>query len=424
MMSKEEVHAYAIIAGGTNDDIHDPNHVVDRPGHLFFKEKRFANIVGVQNTGMHKLFYEIHGNGPKKILAIMGLAGTHTQFEPQLLHFGLEKSHEYTLCVVDNRGVGLSDTPGGRWRTTDIAADFLQLLMHLEKSSLPGEGSDWGSGVNVMGFSMGGMTALELILMDPKRFGSLNLISTHAGGVLGTLPPLHGLPKFLATFGALGGVGSLDAGLNLLFPESHLEKRLDENAQTYRDEYNPKVPLRNYRTLYGYDMICRARKYVESGHAPEIRLDGIVRQVSAVITHYVSWERLERIKSYNLQVLVVTGELDNLVGYWNGRTLAQTLNGKLLHYKDAGHGVSEQYATQVNRAIDDNIKLAAKNHDAENISQRKPLSPGYHPWSVLALTTLVIRFVLSKRNVPYRNLVSVLAALLLCRKWFGGFMKS
>ena len=56
----------------------------------------------------------------------------------------------------------------------------MQLLHHLGWTD---------GGAHLVGFSLGGMVALETALLAPSLFASLALISTHAGGVRGTLPP-------------------------------------------------------------------------------------------------------------------------------------------------------------------------------------------------------------------------------------------
>lgn len=93
----------------------------------------------------------------------------------------------------------------------DLASDVVQLLALLEQGE---NGKIWARNVNIVGLSMGGMVAQEALLMDPSRFGSLTLIATHAGGIVGTLPPPHGAMPLLQTFGGLGGTGALDAGIS------------------------------------------------------------------------------------------------------------------------------------------------------------------------------------------------------------------
>ena len=79
----------------------------------------FANVANA-GGGTHKIFYEIFGTGSCGVVLIMGLAGCHTQFEPQLKEFAVKQGEEYSVLVVDNRGIGLSETPLHRWRTSGM----------------------------------------------------------------------------------------------------------------------------------------------------------------------------------------------------------------------------------------------------------------------------------------------------------------
>lgn len=59
------------------------------------------------------------------------------------------------MLVFDNRGVGNSDSPGGRYRTSEMALDVVDLLDFLgwtERRQL-----------HVVGVSMGGMIIQELV---------------------------------------------------------------------------------------------------------------------------------------------------------------------------------------------------------------------------------------------------------------------
>ena len=207
--------------------------------------------------------------------------------------------------------------------------------------------------------------ALELALRCPDRLASLTLISTHAGGIRGTLPPLHDLARFVACFSSLGGAGAVDAGLDILFPASFLDREAKsigggedestakaaagvDNTQMWRPveataavvdpSYAssssalsaPAVRTDTVRYACARSLILRARKFVEEGVYPEVNLGGVAKMIGAVLTHYVSWRRLRCLRracrEREIPVFVVSGELDNLVHHSNGKMLARELN--------------------------------------------------------------------------------------------------
>jgi pimeloyl-ACP methyl ester carboxylesterase len=56
----------------------------------------------------------------------------------------IEWNDEYQICVFDNRGVGISDCPGGKYSTAIFANDAFDIIEHL----------GWES-VHIVGLSMG-----------------------------------------------------------------------------------------------------------------------------------------------------------------------------------------------------------------------------------------------------------------------------
>jgi pimeloyl-ACP methyl ester carboxylesterase len=68
--------------------------------------------------------------------------------------------------------MGESDKPLGRYSTSEMAKDVLEIVDHL--------GWTGRRDLNVVGVSMGGMIAQELALMIPDRIASLILSSTAA----------------------------------------------------------------------------------------------------------------------------------------------------------------------------------------------------------------------------------------------------
>ncbi|KJK73902.1 hypothetical protein H634G_10808 [Metarhizium anisopliae BRIP 53293] len=103
---------------------------------------------------------------------IMGLAGTLTSWQIQTHHFGHVHGAQNSVLVLDNRGVGRSDKPLGRYTTSGMAADVLEVADHV--------GWTQPRQLNVVGISLGGMVAQELACLAPSRVRSLSLLSTSA----------------------------------------------------------------------------------------------------------------------------------------------------------------------------------------------------------------------------------------------------
>ena len=112
------------------------------------------------------LYYEIDGEGERKVIMIMGFAGTLRFFDKTVA--GLtEEDNNLSILRLDNRGAGNSVCEMTRQTTTMLAKDCLYLLNHI----------GWTEKVHVMGASMGGMIAQELALFlyAKNRLASLYL---------------------------------------------------------------------------------------------------------------------------------------------------------------------------------------------------------------------------------------------------------
>lgn len=100
----------------------------------------------------------------------MGLGGTLTSWQIQTLYFGHRHADTYSVLVMDNRGIGRSDKPLGRYTTSSMARDVVELMDHV----------GWAAPrqINLVGISMGGMVAQEVACLVPGRVQSLSLLCT------------------------------------------------------------------------------------------------------------------------------------------------------------------------------------------------------------------------------------------------------
>ncbi|KXX78668.1 putative aminoacrylate hydrolase RutD [Madurella mycetomatis] len=131
--------------------------------------------------GPINISWEIHGCGPIKLVLIMGLGGLKSAWQRQTLHFGHERRTEYSVLLIDNRGMGDSDKPLMRYSTSEMARDVAEVLAHVGwLPSFPLPQRPVARTLHVVGISMGGMIAQELACLVPQAISSLSLICTAA----------------------------------------------------------------------------------------------------------------------------------------------------------------------------------------------------------------------------------------------------
>jgi pimeloyl-ACP methyl ester carboxylesterase len=111
-----------------------------------------------------------------------------TLWQRQTKDFGHTQADKYSVLILDNRGVGESDKPLMRYSTSEMAKDVIEILDHI--------GWTMKRELNVVGISMGGMIAQEVVsrlatfsslhrlipqaTLIPSRVSSLILLSTAA----------------------------------------------------------------------------------------------------------------------------------------------------------------------------------------------------------------------------------------------------
>ncbi|KAF9211390.1 hypothetical protein BGZ59_008142 [Podila verticillata] len=275
-----------------------------------------------------KLYYEKTGNGPKKLLLVMGLNSPGSAWESVVQNFA--KRPEYTTVFFDNRGVGSSDAPKGVYSTSQMAQDTLELLDAL----------GWKSDVHVAGVSMGGMISLELVLADPKRFSSLVLTSTNAG----RSPPQLVTVSFLSRVILIKDpVARMRLISETLFPVSWLEKAAPKDSE-----------FATNREMVA-DSLTRRFK-----NTPLQPLHGNIAQSYAALLHHVSSKRLAQIRDSGLPVLVMTGTFDNFVRPSGSYHLQKELKCKMVIFEGSGHALPTEQTETYCRFVDE---LATKGNN-------------------------------------------------------------
>lgn len=121
----------------------------------------FADIDG------RRLYYARSGRGAP-LLLIQGMAGHHRMWGEEFLE--LLEPH-FDVVMFDHRGIGESGRADEQFTIADLADDAAGIL----------DAVGWPD-AHVLGISLGGMTAQELVLRHPTRVRTVTIGCSAAGG--------------------------------------------------------------------------------------------------------------------------------------------------------------------------------------------------------------------------------------------------
>jgi 3-oxoadipate enol-lactonase len=240
-------------------------------------------------VGSQRLWYDERGHGQPLIL-IPGLGASRLSWAGQVE--GL--SQHFRVLTIDNRDAGDSALAAGQYTIADLADDVARLVTQLQLSQ-----------VNVMGWSMGGAIAQEVIDRHPAIVSRLALIATTAGG-RAHVPPAPSIGALLMR----SDTESVEARVRRTYP--HL------TAPGYMEAHPADL-----------DFIVYAQQIKEMSTA------SYRRQLTAMLGWPGLGDRLSRIA---VPTLIIHGNQDPLIPYPNGQYLAAHIRGaELLTYDGVGH---------------------------------------------------------------------------------------
>ena len=264
--------------------------------------------------GSIELYYDEQGSGDP-LLLIMGLAADSTAWLYQVPDF----ARHYRTISFDNRGVGRSSKPAGPYTIATMADDAVGLLDVLKVDR-----------AHVVGVSMGGMIAQELVLRHPERVRGLVLACTFPE------PDEEVARQQKVSIEQFGGITTVSGELQLdpsridpMMLFQHLLPRVFNPA--FLQEGLPKLmQLFGGALQWGFSM------------------DAVMAQVAAVMGHSAT-TRLHRITA---PTLVITGDADLLIPPANSDILAREIpNARLVKVPGGSHGFNFETPEIFNREI-------------------------------------------------------------------------
>lgn len=256
-------------------------------------------------VGSQSLAYDEFGSG-KLMILISGLGSTRQGWWKQVEAF----SEHFRVINMDNRDAGDSAVSTTPYSIADMADDVAGLMANL------GLGS-----ACVVGISMGGMIAQELVLRHPRLVDRLVLTSTTAGGPQGVNPK----PEIAA----------------LLMPNEALD------IETRVRRTFTAIAAEDYMAKHPQDL----EFIVQTSLARPMSAESFQRQFTACLGHLTTGTS-ERLGEIAVPTLVVHGESDPLIPYPNGKFLSQHIRGaQLAAYPGVGHLPPIEAAERFNREV-------------------------------------------------------------------------
>ncbi|MFX1243215.1 MAG: alpha/beta fold hydrolase [Promethearchaeota archaeon] len=243
------------------------------------------------------IYYEIHGEGYPFVL-LRGLSSSLNSWPPYSI---VQFSKQFKIILFDNRGAGRTDIPDGNYSAKMMADDTIGLMDALDIKK-----------THILGFSMGGCIAQEIVLNYPKRVSKLILTSSWCGPSHG-IPPISEVNPFLKMTPLLkeGKIEQMAKILTeSLFPENYKKN-------------NPRI----------------IEKVIENYMNNTPSLKGFQGQ-SAYVDTFDTFDRLPEIK---IPTLILHGTEDQILPVENAKILAERIpSAELILIENTGHGMNIQ----------------------------------------------------------------------------------
>lgn len=262
---------------------------------------------GYVEANGQRLYYEIHGAGEPLVL-IQGLVADATAWAPQIPAF----QKHFTVVAFDNRDVGRGSMAVDPYSIGDMAEDTAALMDALGIKQ-----------AHILGVSMGGLIAQELVLGHPGKVRPLILGCTMAQ---------------VARF--------------------HVSILESWKWMKHRDPDNEVLPIEGivwgmtHNFLKNSEAVDAMIAYMRNPQFP-VSPEAFGRQADAVM----GFDALDRLGAVKVPTLVLVGDQDILTPPWASRELAAAIPGaKLQVVEGGGHGFFLEIPDRMNQAVIDFLR--------------------------------------------------------------------
>lgn len=292
----------------------------------------------------------------------MGLAGLKNAWQRQTKYFGHDKS-QYSVLLIDNRGVGESDRPILRYSTSAMALDYLEVLAHL--NWIPSDWSNTASTpdrtVHLVGISLGGMIAQEMAYRIPSHLASLTLLCT-AASVENTKSWLETIRERVNMFVPKSMETTIVNTARNLFPEAWLhapdETLLPGPSRTPRCGPAPGTPDGEYIAFDTNFQRFQAQELHKKLAPSLFSTTGLLLQLAAAALHDKSPPQLKEMgdKIGRARILVVHGTEDRMIDPELGYRLVKRLEpGRTEIIEGMGHAPVMERPEWMNRVLEEHF---------------------------------------------------------------------
>ncbi len=251
-----------------------------------------------------EIYYEEHGSGPPLVL-IGGLGADTYLWSSQVPAF----SERFRVVVFDNRGSGESDKPDEPYSIPMFVADTVGLMeaLGIERA-------------HVMGASLGGLIAQDLVLTHPEMVDMLVLVCTTSNGPRSVRPSLWKLIPMLFLLRRSGD------------PAADTRRAFSIFAHPRWLESNPD----------------EVERYVAWRVAHPQPRYAFKRQRGAI----KGYHREDRLGTITAPTLIVHGDSDRVSPAANARILGELIpNAEVVILEDSGHACSFDQRDRFNQAV-------------------------------------------------------------------------